>query len=330
MTAFIQPDVWLRHVEKEYLNTFIRNGGSSVKFVVPLDEPCARHIRDGLSRTGKQLGYIVATVSAGNTKIHMMDEIFFRMAAQVSWRGLSRQVIRNLAAQAGYTAWPNGSADDSNAPLFERIGSENNVDPQMVLLDLKKQIGSRVFKERRLAKDFRVAMTHLCWAELSGGSDGAQTVQVLTDWLTGRNKTVSAVKPYQIFRKINRTTARYFFESMVHWVRLAGNPGTLLLMETSRLMLSRDPHDQGFYYTKASVLDSYEVLREFIDGADRVNGYFMTVLSSSSFLEDHSRGLSAYAALKFRVFDEIRDKRLVNPMSSLVRIASEEGGKRAN
>src|SRR5207245_7986676 len=140
----------------------------SVKFAVALDQRSARGIRDGLSHAGERLGYMVARVSASDTKIHMMDEIFFRTAEQLSWSGLSRQVIRGLAAQAGY-AWPNGSAEDGDVPLYERIASENKVDPQLLLLDLKKQIGNRVFKERKLAKDFRVAMTHLCLAELSGG-----------------------------------------------------------------------------------------------------------------------------------------------------------------
>jgi hypothetical protein len=329
MTAFIQPDIWLRFIEDEYLNSYIHSGGCSVKFAVVLDQHSARCIRDGLSQIGERLGYLVAKVSANDTKIHMMDEIFFRTAEQLPWRGLSCQVIRGLAAQAGY-AWPNEGAEGGDIPLFERIASENKVDPQLLILDLKKQIATRVFKERKLAKDFRVAMTHLCLAELSGGPDGALIARVLTDWLTGRNKTVGAVKPYQIFRKINRATARYFFESMVHWVRLAGNRGILLLLDTARLMLPRDPQDGGLYYTKAAVLDSYEVLREFIDGADRVSGYFMVVLPSAAFLEDHSRGLSAYEALKFRVFDEIRDKRLVNPMGSLVRIASGQGRELAS
>jgi len=318
MTALIQPQEWLRFIEREYLTSFIRNGGSSVKFAVALDQRSGRCIRDGLVHSAQQLGYVVAKVNAADTKVHMMDEVFLRTAEQLKWNGLSQEVIRSLAAQAGY-AWPEHLKDD--VPLFEQIASASAVEPQLVLLDLKKQIATRVFKERRLAKDFRVAMTHFCLAELSGGQDGAITIRTLTDWLTGRNKTIGAVKPYQIFRKINRATARYFFESMVHWVRLAGHPGILLLMDTARLMLPRDPDDRGLYYTKAAVLDAYEVLRQFIDGADRVSGYFMVVLPSTAFLEDHTRGLSAYEALKFRVFDEIRDKRLVNPMASLVRVA---------
>lgn len=299
MTPVIQPDVWLRFIEDEYLRSYIRNGGCSVKFAVTFEEEAAQCVRKGIIHAGCRLGYLVASVSASDTKIQMMDEIFFRTAEQLSWRTLSHQVIRTLAVKAGY-AWPGMLQESEEIALGDRLASANNIDPQMVLLELKKQVGQRVFRERKLAKDFRVAMTHLCLAELSGGQDGALTMRVLTDWLTGRNRTIGAVKPYQIFRKINRATARYFFESMVHWVRLAGQSGLILLMDSSRLLVPRDPQDRGLYYTKAAVLDAYEVLREFIDGAHRMSGYFMVVLPGAAFLEDHGRGLSAYEALTAR------------------------------
>jgi hypothetical protein len=321
MTAFILPDAWLRFIDKEYLQSYIHDGGCSVKFAVALDPQSDQLVRDGLRQAGERLGYVVAEVSASDTKIHLMDEVFFRTAEQLPWRGLSLQVIRGLATKAGYV-WPDMVSDEDDAPFFEILAAQNNIDPQLLLLDLKKQIANFVYKDRKLAKDFRVAMTHLCLAELSGGPDGGLTTRVLTDWLTGRNRSVSVLKPYQIFRKIHRANARYFFESMVHWLRLAGNSGLLLLMDTSRMIQPRKPQDKSLYYTKAAVLDSYEVLREFIDGADRVTGYFMVVLPGAAFLEDDSRGLNAYEALKFRVFDEIRDKKLVNPMGSLVRIGS--------
>ena len=324
MTAHIQPDSWLQFMGQEYLETFIRDGGSSVKFAVALDEQANQYVSDGFSKIAIQRGYLVARVSASDTKVHMMEEVFFRTAEQLSWGDLSRQVIRALAETAGYR-WPAGESAQSAPALYERLAAENNVDSQMLLLDLKRQIGDHVFKERNLAKDFRVAMTHLCLAQLSGGSDGEHTVKVLTDWLTGRNKTISAVMPYHIFRKIDRSTARYFFESMTHWIRCAGHAGLVLLMDTSRLLVPRDPQDRSLFYSKAAVLDAYELLRQFIDGADRVSSYLMIVMPSFAFLEDLSRGLSAYEALKFRVFDEIRDKVLVNPMASLVRIASNNG-----
>jgi hypothetical protein len=298
------------------LTTFIREGGSAIKFAVPLNEALRPELFEGLASIGDHAGYLVVKINAIETRVHMVDEIFFRTAEQIPWRSLSQKVIAKLAAESGYS-W----VETGDDPLYQRLSEKNQVDPQMLLLDLKKAIGNKVFKQRSLSRDFRVAMTHLCMAELSGGQDGATTIGLLTDWLTGRNKAVSAVKPFQIFRKINRTTARYFFESLVHWVRLAGYPGVVILLDAQRVMLARNPHDQGVFYSKAAVLDTYEVLRQFIDGADRLEGCLIAVVPDITFLEDHARGISAYEALKFRVFDEIHDRHLLNPMASLARIA---------
>jgi hypothetical protein len=250
----------------------------------------------------------------------MADEIFFRTAEQVPWQKLSRRFLSKLATDSRYD-W----TEDTEGPLYMRLAETNRVDPQILLLDLKRAIGTTVFKEQRLSRDFRIAMTLLCMAELTGGEDGATTVRILTDWLTGRNRAVSAVKPYNIFRKINRTTARFFFESMVHWLRVTAYPGVAILLDAQRVMLARNPEDPGLSYSKAAVLDTYELLRQFIDGASNLEGFFMLVVPDVSFLEDHNRGLSAYEALKFRVFDEVHDRNLVNPMASLARIVARSG-----
>lgn len=316
----IGPEGWLNFVDREYLRSFVLAGGSAVKFAVPLDDAWRLEILDGLTRRAGEAGYLVARIDAADTRIHMADEIFFRTAEQVPWRLLSRRFVAKLAADSGY-AW----TEEADGPLYQRLAERNQVDPQMLLLDLKKEIGTKVFRESRLSRDFRVAMTHLCIAELSGGPDGAATAEILIDWLTGRNKAVSAVKPYHIFRKINRSTARFLFESMVRWLRAAAYPGLVAVVDARRIMLARSVEDAGLFYSKAAVLDTYEVLRQFIDGADRLEGFFMVIVPDVSFLEDQQRGIGAYEALKFRVFDEIRDRNLVNPMASLARISSVAG-----
>jgi hypothetical protein len=317
VTPSIGLSKWFGFIDEEYLRGFVRDGGSAIKFAVPLDDAFRAEIFDGLSGLATQAGYAVVKISAAETKIHLMDEIFFRTAEQVPWQILSRRFIAKLAADAGYE-WN----EDGDGPLYARLAGKNLVDPQMLLLDLKKAIGNKVLKEPALSRDFRVAMTQLCIAELSGGQDGLAAVKILTDWLTGHNRAVSAVKPYHIFRKITRSTARFFFESMVRWTRLTAYPGIVVLLDVQRLMLARKPLDPGLFYSKAAVLDAYELLRQFIDGADNLEGFFMVVVPDFDFLEDPNRGIGAYEALKFRVFDEIHDRNLVNPMASLGRITA--------
>ncbi|HUQ94902.1 MAG TPA: BREX system ATP-binding domain-containing protein [Bryobacteraceae bacterium] len=321
MIASIHPAEWLRFVEQEYFSSFIREGGCAIKFAVPLDDALRPILFDGLAALGEKAGYLVARIDAAETKVHMIDAIFFRTAEQIPWRALSKKVIARLALESGY-AW----VDAEDGALLHRLAEENRVDPQMLLLDLKKAIWNHVFQQSHLSKDFRVAMIHLCLAELSGGPDGAMTSKTIVDWLMGSNKSASAVKPYQILRRVNRTTARHLFESLVHWLRLAGYPGIVILLDAQRVMLARDPERQGLFYSKAAMLDAYEVLRQFIDGSGHLEGCFLAVVPDIAFLVDHNRGISAYEALKFRIFDEIRDTNLVNPMASLARISAAASG----
>ncbi|MFN0071317.1 MAG: BREX system ATP-binding domain-containing protein [Chloroflexota bacterium] len=317
MTATIRPGRWLEFLRTEYLDSFIRDGGSAVKFAVPLDEMRRPDIEDGIVRSAHEAGYIVVRASAADIRVHMVDQLFFSIAAQVPWRQLSQAVIAKLAEQAGYLSCTPGSES-----LVVRLAAANQMDVDLMRIEARKWIQNSVFRQQSLAKDFRVVVTHLCFAELSGGPDGETTIEVLTDWLTGRNLAVSAVKPYNVFSRVNRGSARHLFQSLMSWVRLAGHPGLVVVLDISRVTLARNPGDGRVYYSKAAVLDAYEVLREFIDDTDRMEACLMIVMPAREFLFEESagRGFGAYDALKFRIVDEIRDERLVNPMGALVRL----------
>ena len=323
MPFSIGPRRWLDFLQREYLDTFVLDGGAAVKFAVPLDDEARAYLGDELGRCAEERGYLVVRVSSANTRVHMIEQVFFRIAEQVPWQHLSHRVITKLAAAEGYAP-----SSDGEGPLFRRIAEENRVEPDYLLMELRRKLATEVLQQSGLAKDFRMAMTQLCRAELTGGPEGVTTTQVLTDWLTGRNRAVAAVKPYQIFSRIQRTNARYLLESLLHWVRFSGFAGMVMLCDIGRLSLARNPRDERLYYSKAAVLDTYEVLRQFIDSTDRLQGCLVVVVPDPDFLDEDGfgRGIGAYEALKFRVFDEVRDERLVNPMASLVRLESAADG----
>jgi len=310
---------WLPFVEREYLASFIRDGGSAVKFLAALEAEERAVVAERLLRSAEELGYIGVPISASETRMHMADQVLYRVAERVPWGELSRRVIVRLATEAGYT--PVDLVEDG---LVDRLATANNVEPDLLRMEVRRMLGDQVLKKRDLAKDFRVAATQLCLAEVDGGPGGEMMSRAIQDWLTGRNRARSAVKPYGIFWAINRTNARYFLESLLRWVRFAGLAGVLILLDIIRLAVPRNPHDGAVFYSKAALLDAYELLREFVDSTDRLEGCFMAVLADASFLDDdpYGRGMGAYEALKFRVFDEIRDRKLVNPMASLVRLSA--------
>jgi hypothetical protein len=69
------------------------------------------------------------------------------------------------------------------------------------------------------------------------------------------------------------------------------------------------------------VKDAYEVLRQFIDDTDEMEGLLVVILAPKEFLNDDKRGLDCYSALKLRIWDEVRDRHRPNPLASLVRVS---------
>ena len=313
---------WLSRIDEEYLSSFIRDGGASVKFVVTPDV-LQTDLEAALSRCCRELDYLFVKFDASTMRAYMPQDLFFALARQIDWRRTARRLILRLAADAHYRTEGLDAAAEGN--VFDAIAAANGeLERQFVLQALRPAVQGGVFRNRKLVRDFRVAMTALCRQEES--CDGAEYAgQPLLNWLTGHNPRVSSIRPIPIYTSINRTTARYFVESALHWVRDAGYSGTVLVLNNRRVTVARNPRDGARYYTRAMAMDHYELLREFVDDVDRLAGTLMLVTTGEGFLDDdpRGRGFGIYEALKTRVMDDVYDRNLVNPVASLVRLSQE-------
>jgi hypothetical protein len=103
----------------------------------------------------------------------------------------------------------------------------------------------------------------------------------------------------------------------------SGYRGLVLQLDLGRLAEARRPPAElrsGIYYSKAAVLDAYEVLRQFIDATDELRGVLILAIVPPELMTNETRGLPEYAALHLRVADEVRDRRRANPFAALVRL----------
>ena len=319
MTNTLPIQEWLTVIEDEYLDGFVKDGGSAIKFVVPVQEDLAPLLQARLSAMAGGLGYLVVKVDSGETRVHMPQEIFFRIAQQIDWPLLARRVMLRLCEDAGYHT---GTIDPQGEPLIlEAVSTANSVEESMIALEMRNPLFRAVAQNYNMSRDFRMAMTHFCRAEMGGiGQD--QEAAPLIDWVTGANRRVSNVRSYSIYNSIVRTNARHLLESLLYWGRFAGYSGSVVLLNNSRVTLRQNPRDGLLFYSRPAVMDHYELLRELIDGTDRLNGLLGIVLSKEDILDDDPRrkGFSIYQALQARIADEVQARDLANPMSTLVRL----------
>lgn len=191
----IPVDDWLRHIDSEYLSTFVKGGGSSVKFAVVPDDALPG-LRDALAERGAALDYVFISLDATRLRVHMPQDIFFELARQVEWRSLARRVILRLAAERDYVV--DAVDPDGDGNVFDAIAGANDIESQFLLSEIRPAIQECVFRNPNMARDFRVAMTQLCLQE-GRRFDGEYGGQPLLDWLTGANTRVSPVRQFSIY-----------------------------------------------------------------------------------------------------------------------------------
>ena len=163
MTNTLPVQEWLSVIKNEYLDGFVKDGGASIKFAVPTEPDLAPLLKDRLKAAASNLGYIVVGVDAGETRVHMPQEIFFRIASQIDWRLLARQMVLQVSRDAGYLTDTIDS--DSETPILEAISVANSVEEGMIALELRNPLYRAVAQNTGMSRDFRVAMTHLCRAK---------------------------------------------------------------------------------------------------------------------------------------------------------------------
>jgi hypothetical protein len=311
---------WLTVIEREYLRDFIPQGGSAVKFAVVSPSLEADEVGGGLARLARENGCLYAAVDATTTKLHMIDQFFFAVARQIDWDDLARRFLRRLLAEGGFTL-PTGSM----ALDYSSIADANDYSEAELRRDVRLLLTSRVFRDFAMAQEFRIAMVRLCQAQLEIDASAGPETEAVKEWLRGELRSIVLLRAALIFQRIARHNGRDMFLSLAHWARLAGYQGLILSLDVERYFVDRIPveRDGSLFHTTTAVLDAYEVFRQFIDATDEFEGCLLVVTAPPSFLEDPKRGLERYDPLKLRIWDEVRDRRIANPLASLVRLRAD-------
>ena len=305
---------WLKLVRDEYLKSFIANGCAAVKFAVVADDAAATELKSEVRQMAGDSGYLVVSVDAADTRVHMMQHVFHQVAHQVPWQDLARRVVRRCYQELGIVC------DDGPLKLDE-IAAANQLDPRFLRRDLRRALEALIGRNHLLTKDFRYAMIALCADQAAQWDSGPDSALIL-EWLKGDLKLASALKRLYIFQKIGRHNARPMLSSLSAWCRLAGLPGLVLLWDVRALGLAGRP-DGVLHYSAAAAIDAYEVLRQLIDASDELTGMLCVVVASPELLEDEKRGVKVYKALYERIWPDVRLRRQDNPLSALITLAAE-------
>lgn len=311
----LQVQAWVDFLAADYLAEYLPGGGAAVKVAVPGTPDAADRLAVGLRRVSVQNGYSFVTVSAEDTRVQLVEQLFFAVARQLDWESLASAVVRLAYEACSFPA--------TTSLLISDVAAAYDVDARELYRSVRRQLEQSLLGDPALARELRRAVLRLAQAQLGPGDVEPAEHDAVLGWLRGESTSLAALRPALIHSRIGRHNARPLLVSLAQLVTATDGSGLVLHLDLRRLAESRRPplaERVGSYYSKASVLDAFEVLRQLIDATDELRGVLIIAVLPPELLTDENRGLPAYTALQLRVADEVRDRRRANPHAALVRL----------
>lgn len=311
------PEEYAEFVSKEYLGDYVRSGGAAVRFLVAGSDEVAVRWHRSLADVADAEGYLCVGVDAADTRVHMIDQLFAAVARQVDWRDLARRQVHAGWEEIGL---PPAASD---ALTVASVAQHHEVAAPEAARSMRRFLEATLLRDPGLDREFRLAVLRLCQGELGTGDVLDTERDAVLAWLRVEPVAMRSLKSASLHGRVARHNARSLLVSLAAWRARVTGSGIVLDVDLSRLAVARRPpleQRTGFYYTKAAVLDSYEVLRQLVDATDNLRGAFVAVTVPPELVTDETRGLPAYSALHLRVVDEIRDRRRANPFAALIRL----------
>ena len=312
----MSSDDYAAFLGKEYLSSYLPAGGGSVKLVVTGDGDVADRFERSLRAEADQQDVLMVSLSAETTKAHMIDQVFFAVARQIDWDQVAMAIVSTAYDDIAVPATP-------GRLTVAEVADDHDLDPRELYRSVRRQLEHLLLADTSLPRELRRALLRLAQAHLGGGDvNRAETLCVL-GWLTGERVGLRELREVMIYARIGRHNARRMLTSVGRLLQRGGHRGLVLHLDLTRLAEMRRPplpERTGTYYSKAAVLDVYELLRQLIDATDDLVGMLVVAVVPPELVSDEKRGLPSYAALQLRVADEVRDRRRTNPFASLVRL----------
>lgn len=306
---------WTDFLAREYLADYLPAGGAAVKVAVVGSEDTASRFARGLAAAADRAECLHVSVSAADVKLSQIDAVFFAVARELDWDALAGAVVRRAYDAIAFPA--------GDGLTVAEVAAEHDVDSRELYRSVRRQLEQTLLGDPALSRELRRAVLRLAQGRLGGGDLQPAEHDAVLAWLRGEPTSLATLRPLLISARIGRTNARPMLASLTRLLLGAGWGGLVLHLDATRLAESRRPpveQRSGVYYSKAAVLDAFEVLRQLIDATDELRGMLVVAVLPPELVTDEGRGLPAYTALQLRVADEVRDRRRANPFAALVRL----------
>lgn len=311
-------DFWKKH----YLEEYIREGGSKIKFVTGRSGSGKTHLLNYIAMTAWEENYVTAAFSARDIWIHDFKEIYTEVLRQCDLleclRRCSLQIIKNLGFKPEEI--PSGLT-------FMDYLSQNDLGDAITRREIRLQLKSMFLENPVIDNNFALACSLLTGGILGHPLLEEQNRQMLLAWLEGdKSLKLSSIRGLGLSPvRITKYNARHMLRSLAEVVHMAGHSGLFITVDNLEILLSRSSLDP-IHYTKLKREDTYESIRQLIDDIDSMKNIMFVFAFDRELLDNDSAGLKTYQALWMRIQNEVIGERF-NRFTDIVdldRLAAQE------
>jgi len=274
-------DIYLNTIEKEYLKDFIKGGGSAFKMVIGAYGEGKTHflysIRELAWKHGYATSYIV--LRPEETPFHRMDLVY-------------KSVVENLVYPQPADKLLSSDYDKGIETIIKKWYMEkyNEISRGVGKINLDKELRAYANSLGRYDSiSFRNAVKKAFLALLDRHDED---FYLILQWLKGENPPKNKLNNFNIFEKIDKSTAFKMLRSLVQWLSDIGYSGLIVLMDEAEPVPSMSSKQ------KSILLNN---LRELIDECGQASfgrTMWFYAVPDESFLNGRT---SVYEALSQRV-----------------------------
>ena len=290
-------DFW----EEKYLQEYIRDGGSKIKFVTGRKGSGKTFFLQTMTALAGKHDYKTVQFSARDIWMHDFREIYIEILHQCDICDCLEAAGRRLIAEMGYDY-----RDIPEGMRFIDYLSQNGMGDALTRREIRMQLKQLFLDNPLLDNNFALACSMLTGSILGYPVLEEQNRLLLLSWMEGdRTVKLSQLRAMGFYpSRITKYNARHMLRSLAEVIRMGGHSGLFITIDDLEILISRSSLEP-IHYTKMKREDTYESIRQLIDDIDSMKNIMFVYAFDRALIDDENAGLKSYQALWMRIQNEI-------------------------
>lgn len=311
-------DFW----REKYLQEYIRNGGSKIKFVTGRSGSGKTHFLRLMMSIAREENYRTVWFFAKDVWMHDFKEIYIEIFHQCDIMECLEAVSRHLIQEMGYDY-----RDIPAGMKFIDYLSQNGEGDAVTKREIRTQLRQFFLDNPMMDNNFALACSMLTGSILGYPILEEQNQELLLAWLEGdRSIKLSQLRAMDFYpSRITKYNARHMLRSLAELVRMGGASGLFIAIDNMEILTSRSSLEV-VHYTKMKREDTYESIHQLIDDIDSMKNIMFVYAFDRELIDNENAGLKSYQALWMRIQNEFVGERFnrFTDMVDLDRLAVQE------